>query len=387
MPESDRPAGLSLQEAFAVACKLSGPMEVEATHRRTGSLQSFAIPQPFALIGRAQPMGIRLEDPSVSQCHAYLQVIEGVPFCSDLGSRMGVAWSDGSRGKGWVYPNHTLQIGEFDLRVRHPSVDPQPGSDDPLDSEHSRTELLPPVSLAVHPAGGGPAGQHPLERPITLVGRHPACHVRLLDDAVSYFHCSLVNTPDGVWCIDFLSRKGTLLQGRATRLARLRDGDLIEIGRVSVVVRFGSASEELNGGAILLHNSQPGAGIAGLAPKPPDATIDTIRPICEVVERFEHCFATMAQMFAKMQQDQASLMCEQMRLLQEMTRELREFRSQPQKEPTAPPAQPQPGQSPAAPPTASPPAAPAMPFAFDELRDLIGGLGASPPSPSTASRK
>ena len=92
------------------------------------------------------------------------------------------------------------------------------------------------------PRTGGPAGRQPLDQPVTLVGRHPNCDLRLLNDGVPYFQCALVGTRDGVWCIDIWSPKGTVLNGRATRLARVRDGDLIEVGRASLVVRTGPES-------------------------------------------------------------------------------------------------------------------------------------------------
>jgi pSer/pThr/pTyr-binding forkhead associated (FHA) protein len=46
--------------------------------------------QPFALIGRSAQAGLLLDDPSVSQRHAYLQVVGGRIFCLDLNSRTGL---------------------------------------------------------------------------------------------------------------------------------------------------------------------------------------------------------------------------------------------------------------------------------------------------------
>src|SRR5262245_2901400 len=105
---------LSLPEAFALACRADGPLVLLATHRATGATQTHTIDAPYAFLGRAPVVGVRLDDPSVSQCHAYLQVIEGVPYCIDLGSRTGVVWNAGSQGRGWVEPGHTLRVGIFD---------------------------------------------------------------------------------------------------------------------------------------------------------------------------------------------------------------------------------------------------------------------------------
>src|SRR5579859_7623441 len=91
-------------EAFATACKFTAPLILHLSNRVTGASQSDPINRPFTFLGREQGIGVHLDDPSVSQCHAYLQVIDGLPHCIDLGSRTGVLWDDGGRGQGPVYP-------------------------------------------------------------------------------------------------------------------------------------------------------------------------------------------------------------------------------------------------------------------------------------------
>src|SRR6476659_8976725 len=107
MPMSDSSPSLtlSLPQAFGLACKASGPLKIRVTHRASGSKQEHTIHSPFAFIGRSAGASIRLDDASISQGHAYVQVVEGVPFCIDLGSRAGVIWEDGTQGQGWVAPD------------------------------------------------------------------------------------------------------------------------------------------------------------------------------------------------------------------------------------------------------------------------------------------
>lgn len=324
-------AALSLPSAFAAACKMAGPFEVHVVNRHSGVRHSQTFDHPFVLLGRAKPMRVRLDDPSVSQCHAFLQIIEGVPYCTDLGSRTGVVWDDGSQGRGWVFPGQTLRIGIFDVTLSGPgaSQSTPPLTEEPLDVDPALDDLLASVGVEVHIPGSSSA-YHPFERVITLIGRHPTCHLRFLDDAVSYFHCAIVNTADGAWVLDFLSRKGTLLNGRTTRLARLRDGDLIELGKVSLVVRSAAgtgAALVLNGNG-KAHGPLPAEdpGLA-LPQKMAESVMGAFAPMREVMGQFQECFVTMARMFTAMQQEQSSLMCEQMRLLQDLTRELRELRA------------------------------------------------------------
>ncbi|MBX9580025.1 MAG: FHA domain-containing protein, partial [Gemmataceae bacterium] len=110
----------TLTDRFAAACRAPGPLEVRAVHRGTGAEQAFAVAPPFAFLGRAPVMTVRLDDPSVSQCHAYLQVVNGAAYLADLGSRTGAQWDDGSDGAGWVRPGRPVRLGAFDLWVGVP---------------------------------------------------------------------------------------------------------------------------------------------------------------------------------------------------------------------------------------------------------------------------
>ncbi|MBA4064123.1 MAG: hypothetical protein C0501_10500 [Isosphaera sp.] len=328
-PDSSLP--LSLPEAFALACQAPGPLRVRTLHRPTGVEEEYAVPAPFVFLGRSVSAGVRLNDPSVSQCHAYLQVIEGAVFCADLGSRTGVVWEDGTQNRGWVGADQTLRLGAFDVRVDGAA----PGSADYPDPD----EVSPrtPAAVEVHAPNQTPA-PHPLDRPVTLVGRNPACDLRLLDDSIAYFQCALVNTRDGVWFVDTMTRNGGVVNGRGTRLSRVRDGDLLELGRVSLLLRIGA------------HH---GSRVVRPAAAPPPAALDTVpafpggalaesvsgalAPMAEMARQFQQCFLTMAQMLATMQRDQAAQVAEQLRQIQDLAAELRELRAE-DRAAAAPPA-------------------------------------------------
>jgi pSer/pThr/pTyr-binding forkhead associated (FHA) protein len=313
MPPTD-PA--TLTDRFATACRAAGPLEVRAVHRPTGAGQAFTVAPPFAFLGRAPVMTVRLDDPSVSQCHAYLQVVNGAAYLADLGSRTGALWDDGSDGAGWVRPGRPVRLGAFDVWVE------VPGRADP---EAVPADRLPAVAAEVC----GPAAEAPdfhlLDRPVTLVGRHPGCHLRLLDEAAAYFHTALVNTPDGVWAVDLLTRRGTLVNGRPTRLAALREGDLLEYGRAAVVLRDGLpvARPLAVGGAAVAR----AADDAALQQRVAETVLVAVAPVRAMMEQFQQVFATMAEVIGRMQREQSGVVCEQMRLLQEVTKELQELRA------------------------------------------------------------
>jgi pSer/pThr/pTyr-binding forkhead associated (FHA) protein len=321
---------LSLPQAFGLACKATPPLKVRATHRGTGHVQDYSFQAPHTFIGRSAAAGVRLDDASVSQGHAYLQVVEGVPFCIDLGSRTGVVWEDGTQGQGWVLPEHTLQIGMFDIQVEDSSEDrPSSPSLDGADTDHDSPPVLTPAAVEIHGSSQFAATSivHPLDRAITLVGRHPSCDLRLLESTIAYFQCALVNTTDGLWIVDTMTRKGAMLNGRSTRLARVRDGDLIEFGKVSLLMRIGTH----HGASLSLRAAAPLATldpVKAISSAVSESLAGALVPVGEMMKQFQQCYVSMAQMFAAMQQEHTALVGEQMRQLQEMADELRELRAE-----------------------------------------------------------
>jgi hypothetical protein len=148
-----------------------------------------------------------------------------------------------------------------------------------------------------------------------------------------------VNARDGLWCIDLLSQRGTVVNGRATRMALLRDGDLIEAGRASLVARTAPDAPQP-----LAHPVVAGAALSPLdlnSRTPGGAAAAALEPIRDMLEQFQQCFVTMARMFTTMQQEHTAMMCEQMRQVQEVLREVREARpAVPAPLPAAPPPSP-----------------------------------------------
>lgn len=321
---------LSLPQAFGLACKATPPLKVRATHRATGRVQDFSFQGPFTFVGRSGGAGVRLDDASVSQGHAYLQVVEGIPFCIDLGSRTGVVWEDGTQGQGWVLPESTIQIGAYDLRVECPGEARTDGSSaEGADTDTNPLPILTSAVVEIHGSSllNGATTPHSLDRAITLVGRHPSCDLRLLESSIAYFQCALVNTTDGVWLVDTMTRKGAMVNGRSTRLARVRDGDLIEFGKVSLLMRIGS----LHGTSLAVRGTALPATVdpvKAITAAVSESLAGALVPVGEMMKQFQQCYLSMAQMFAAMQQEHATLVSEQMRQIQDMADELRELRAE-----------------------------------------------------------
>src|SRR5207248_5428728 len=127
----------------------------------------------------------------------------------------------------------------------------------------------------------------------TLVGRHPNCNLPFLDEGEAYYQCALVNTKEGLWCVDLLSPRGTVLNGRPARLVLLRDGDLLEVGRASLVVRVGPEAPQP------LSRPDPAAAALSLPQSPRsglEAAVAVFEPLRGLMEQFQQSFVTMARM-------------------------------------------------------------------------------------------
>lgn len=256
--------------AGVIALRPAGSLEITAVHRTTGQTITKSFNVPFAVIGRAAQAGVRLDDPSVSQGHAVLFVADGLPYVVDLGSRTGVVWADGGRGRGWIHPGQAVQIGLYDVTVAAPGGPPAPRNPHP------------PAALDVYlPDNAG--GRSTLDLPVTLVGRHANCNVRLLDEAVGYFQCAIVRTPAGHWLVDVLSPDGTVLNGRRARVAPLKDGDAIDAGRAVLVFHPGTA-DAAPVGLVTTQFQTPAA-------RGPDAAA-MMAPFREMMEQFQNSFVS-----------------------------------------------------------------------------------------------
>lgn len=314
----------SQPRAFCAACKLTGSLEVSATHRASGQERIHVIRRPYAIVGRGPAADIRLDHPSVSRVHAFFQVVQGVTYCADLGSRSGVVWDDGRRGPGWLTGGRSVRVGAFDMVVLNPTAgDGSRAKGGTGESTGGPATGLPTATLEVYRGSDIPAGSCPLDWPVTLVGRHPSCRLRFVDSTVDYFHGCVVNTPAGVWWIDLSARKNSLVNGHRARLAPLRDGDLLELGRVTLVPRTSDPSAgPVDGSLVRLTAATALMPPSAESSLPPEAVQD-------MMAQFQQCVVNMAQMFATLQQEHAALMGEQLRQMQELVREFRQLRGDP----------------------------------------------------------
>jgi len=77
---------------------------------------------------------------------------------------------------------------------------------------------------------------HPLDAPITTIGRGDACDIRLDEARVSRDHASIERSADGYLVVDSDSANGTFVNGDRVSRAALSVGDRLHIGPVRLLV-------------------------------------------------------------------------------------------------------------------------------------------------------
>ena len=208
----------ALLDEFFTECGLSDRFRVEVGLKGESTSQVLEFRQPFLVIGRRSGSDMMLDHWLVSRRHAYLQLIEGRFFCVDLGSRTGTHGGDATERSGWLEPGRAIQIGPYSVRPELPPV---------ADRDYPP---LPIVTWTITSPSEDPSFWT-MNRGLALIGRSPACRVRLPEADVSRFHCSLVLTTSGVWAIDLLSQRPVIVNGQAVRFARIMPGDELQVGR------------------------------------------------------------------------------------------------------------------------------------------------------------
>jgi pSer/pThr/pTyr-binding forkhead associated (FHA) protein len=321
---------------FRRACGLDGPWGLHLLlghHEDTPDITYLVRAAPFLVIGRDPKADLVLDDPAVSQRHAYLQVIAGRVLIIDLASRNGLTrdgarypyvWLDGTQGVG---------LGPFRMRLGRESTGKVPAwpaqSENPLASHRTCQDRFP--GLCIEDLGRSARRPRRVRAVLSLIGRAPACRIRLDDSSVSGFQAALVRTKSGPWVVDLLGRGGLTVNGKAVRLARLSSGDHLGISRFAARVyvtapgddpRTSSGCSPRRGEPRLITESRP--GIPALRPELTEVAQPGYPP-APVSEDWRAALDYLGEWFGTLFREQAALIRDELAQLVRLNRELAEL--------------------------------------------------------------
>jgi hypothetical protein len=218
-------------QLFSEACGATRPLLLEVERPGLPGTELRAFDQPFAVVGRTSSTDLALNDPTVSERHAYLQVIAGRIFGVDLHSRSGLLWDGRPQPCGWMEDGRALSIGPFQVRkqdqngigVRSEWSTPNPMAVIPPD-----LDPLPGIRLRLLNGASSKPWCWRMRRTLAFIGQSRRCRIRISGPAVAMMQCSLLRTAMGLWVVDLLGRE-VQVNGRPVRFALLGEGDELQV--------------------------------------------------------------------------------------------------------------------------------------------------------------
>jgi pSer/pThr/pTyr-binding forkhead associated (FHA) protein len=330
-------------DLFLEACGAKGPLDLRIEHPGTADPVRWVLHQPFALVGREYQADVSLRDKHVSPRHAYVQVLGGHVFCTDLRGTSDVADPEELGQSGWIPCGDWVDVGSVRVGLASGGEEDVTGSGDPLAPGDCDEELLPPVRIEfLHDTIRTPPWR--MNRVMALIGRSAHCKVRLRSPTVSRVHCCLVRTPKGVWVVDLCGREGTLVNGARVRFALLEVGDQLQIGefkaqayyenpatapktgRVAPLVPVASSvapSAPFANGLALSEEVLANGGASGGVLVPLFNQFALMQQ--QMFDQFQQALVMTMQTFGSMHREQMGLVRQELDRLHELTRELHEL--------------------------------------------------------------
>ncbi|HEX7034946.1 MAG TPA: FHA domain-containing protein [Pseudomonadales bacterium] len=262
------------QHLLELAFERTGPPQAEAwsLHGQDGE-------HPLgeeAGVGRGEDNAIRIPEDHISRRHARLMIRQGTVWLQDLGSSNGT-YVNGERIDGACRLFHGDEV-RFDqvgfqligrggdltpVRPHEATAEPAPLSAALHSGDGARTDTTefvavdepapsaaPPVPVRETGAfllgASEPVAGMTFRTPIgrILIGRQDDCDVVIRDRTVSARHAELMVRAEGVTITNLMATNGTRVNGQEVQTARLHDGDVLRLGRVSLVFKDVPATEE-----------------------------------------------------------------------------------------------------------------------------------------------
>jgi pSer/pThr/pTyr-binding forkhead associated (FHA) protein len=286
---SAKSRGDAVTKEFRNACGLVGPLRLQI-RSADGQEKDLSVDRPFALIGRGSSCEVTL--PSLAPRQAWLQFLEGRLYCTDLGSRTGLRIGGVAKAVGWLEPEDELEIGPYTIVLKPAGVTPRRSGYESRQGGPNALEFR--------------GKQWSVPDGVTILGRASTCTLRSADPGLDRYHCAVIRTGGQIWLADLRSGKGTRVNGKVVRLARLRDGDLVQAGSWA--------------GLACVRSEDSLDALAAVAESSSVATLPI--PYIQMMEQFQQCIMMMGQMFSSMHQEHMAMVREHVAQLQNVAREL-----------------------------------------------------------------
>lgn len=187
------------------------------------------------LIGSGANCNIQLLDSVIDEAHCIVTLESGRLHIRDLRSKSGTHVNGDAVQTATLRDGDQIQIGRFtfELETSLPHADASAESQIPTTAPDGSPAV---AELQFSGPNGEPLTKNVL-RPTTVIGSAAGCNVQLIAHDIGPAHC-VVTVENGLLRVrDLRSPSGTRINGVSVELATLSDGDKLDVGSFSFVLR------------------------------------------------------------------------------------------------------------------------------------------------------
>jgi pSer/pThr/pTyr-binding forkhead associated (FHA) protein len=199
-------------------------------------IQKYLFDKEVMSIGRARDNDIVIENLSVSRNHARIRRSDAKYILTDLNSANGTFVNNVRVNKIELFDGDTITIGKHTIQFENKKISDEQLISDAFGAERTMIVDRTPAARIVIEKGKQRGQEFKITKDETYIGRSSDNDICLHDWFVSKKHAMIFKEGLSFFIKDLKSWRGSMLNGKFTREAPLKDGDTLQFG--STVMNF-----------------------------------------------------------------------------------------------------------------------------------------------------
>ncbi|HRR99366.1 MAG TPA: FHA domain-containing protein [Candidatus Sumerlaeia bacterium] len=208
-------------------------------------VQKYFFDKEVMSIGRARDNDIVIENLSVSRNHARVRQSEGKYILTDLNSANGTFVNNVRINKIELQDNDTITIGKHTIQFMNKKLSDEQLITDAFGAERTMIVDRTPAARLIIDKGKQKDQEFRIAKEETYIGRATDNEICLHDWFVSKKHALILRQGQNYFLRDLKSWRGSMLNGKFTREAPLKDGDTLQFGSTVMIFKLSAGPEML----------------------------------------------------------------------------------------------------------------------------------------------
>ena len=208
-------------------------------------IQKYLFDKEVMSIGRARDNDIVIENLSVSRNHVRIRRSDKKCILTDLNSANGTFVNNVRVNKIELFDGDTITIGRHTIQFENRKISDEQIISDAFGAERTMIVDRTPAARLVIEKGKQRGQEFRITKDETYVGRSSDNDICLHDWFVSKKHAMIFKQGTSFFIKDLKSWRGSMLNGKFTREASLKDGDTLQFGSTAMNFYIAGAPEML----------------------------------------------------------------------------------------------------------------------------------------------